>query len=150
MVIDAVPSIEMVRMVSSGTEATMSAIRLARGFTGRDRIIKFDGGYHGHADSLLVKAGSGAATFGVPTRPAACGLAESTIHARTTTLLPLRRSWTRRQDSLHYWSRSPATWAACPAADFLPGQGAMREARALPILDEVTTGSGSPTAAQSI
>lgn len=69
MVIDAVPSIEMVRMVSSGTEATMSAIRLARGFTGRDNIIKLSGCYHGHADSLLVKAGSGAATFGVPDSP---------------------------------------------------------------------------------
>lgn len=69
MVIDAVPSIEMVRMVSSGTEATMSAIRLARGYTGRDKIIKFSGCYHGHADSLLVKAGSGAATFGVPDSP---------------------------------------------------------------------------------
>lgn len=69
MVIDAVPSIEMVRMVSSGTEATMSAIRLARGFTGRDKILKFSGCYHGHSDSLLVKAGSGAATFGVPDSP---------------------------------------------------------------------------------
>ncbi|HWI40399.1 MAG TPA: glutamate-1-semialdehyde 2,1-aminomutase, partial [Verrucomicrobiae bacterium] len=69
MVIDAVPSIEMVRMVSSGTEATMSAIRLARGVTGRDKILKFAGCYHGHADALLVKAGSGAATFGVPDSP---------------------------------------------------------------------------------
>ena len=69
MVIAAVPSIEMVRMVSSGTEATMSAIRLARAYTGRDAIIKFSGCYHGHADSLLVKAGSGAATFGVPDSP---------------------------------------------------------------------------------
>jgi glutamate-1-semialdehyde 2,1-aminomutase len=69
MIIEAVPSIEMVRMVSSGTEATMSAIRLARGYTGRDKILKFSGCYHGHADSLLVKAGSGAATFGVPDSP---------------------------------------------------------------------------------
>jgi len=69
MVIQAYPNIEKVRMVSSGTEATMSAIRLARGYTGRDKILKFDGCYHGHADSLLVKAGSGAATFGVPTSP---------------------------------------------------------------------------------
>ena len=67
--IDAVPSIEMVRMVSSGTEATMSAIRLARGYTGRDDILKFSGCYHGHSDALLVKAGSGAATFGVPDSP---------------------------------------------------------------------------------
>lgn len=69
MVVAAVPSIEMVRMVSSGTEATMSAIRLARASTGRDAIVKFAGCYHGHADSLLVKAGSGAATFGVPDSP---------------------------------------------------------------------------------
>jgi glutamate-1-semialdehyde 2,1-aminomutase len=61
-----IPSIDMVRMVSSGTEATMSAIRLARGYTGRDKIVKFEGCYHGHSDSLLVKAGSGALTFGVP------------------------------------------------------------------------------------
>ncbi|MEP6717718.1 MAG: glutamate-1-semialdehyde 2,1-aminomutase [bacterium] len=66
---DAVPSIEMVRMVNSGTEATMSAIRLARGVTGRDKLIKFEGCYHGHADSLLVKAGSGVATLGLPDSP---------------------------------------------------------------------------------
>jgi glutamate-1-semialdehyde 2,1-aminomutase len=66
LVCSIVPSMEMVRMVSSGTEATMSAIRLARGFTGRDSIIKFEGCYHGHSDSLLVKAGSGALTQGVP------------------------------------------------------------------------------------
>ncbi|HEU4507504.1 MAG TPA: glutamate-1-semialdehyde 2,1-aminomutase [Pyrinomonadaceae bacterium] len=68
-VIDAVPSIEMVRMVSSGTEATMSAIRLARGVTGRTKLVKFEGCYHGHADSLLVKAGSGVATLGLPDSP---------------------------------------------------------------------------------
>lgn len=64
-----IPSIDKVRMVSSGTEATMSALRLARGYTGRDKIVKFEGCYHGHSDSLLVKAGSGALTFGVPTSP---------------------------------------------------------------------------------
>ncbi|HIJ47572.1 MAG TPA: glutamate-1-semialdehyde 2,1-aminomutase, partial [Gammaproteobacteria bacterium] len=75
-----VPSIEMVRMVSSGTEATMSAIRLARGYTGRDKIVKFEGCYHGHADSLLVKAGSGALTFGEPTSPGVPkSLAEHTL-----------------------------------------------------------------------
>lgn len=69
MVCEAVPSIEMVRLVSSGTEATMSALRLARGFTKRDKIIKFAGGYHGHADGLLIKAGSGVATLGIPDSP---------------------------------------------------------------------------------
>ena len=75
-----VPSIERVRMVSSGTEATMSAIRLARGHTGRDKIIKFEGCYHGHSDSLLIKAGSGALTLGVPSSPGVpAGLAEHTV-----------------------------------------------------------------------
>ena len=68
-VCELVPSCDLVRMVSSGTEATMSAIRLARGYTGRDKILKFEGCYHGHSDSLLVKAGSGALTFGVPSSP---------------------------------------------------------------------------------
>lgn len=69
LVIDRVPSIEMIRMVNSGTEATMSAIRLARGYTGRDIILKFEGSYHGHGDSLLIKAGSGVATLGLPDSP---------------------------------------------------------------------------------
>jgi glutamate-1-semialdehyde 2,1-aminomutase len=80
MLIAAVPSLEMVRLVSSGTEATMSAIRLARGFTGRDGIIKFAGNYHGHVDSLLVAAGSAAATLGVPNSPGVtAGMAKDTI-----------------------------------------------------------------------
>ena len=69
LIIDAVPSVEMIRMVNSGTEATMSAVRLARAVTGRDKIIKFDGGYHGHADTLLVEAGSGIATLNIPGSP---------------------------------------------------------------------------------
>jgi len=74
------PSIDLVRMVSSGTEATMSAIRLARGYTGRDKIVKFEGCYHGHADALLVKAGSGALTFGVPSSPGVpASVAEHTL-----------------------------------------------------------------------
>ncbi|OCG07179.1 glutamate-1-semialdehyde-2,1-aminomutase [Gilliamella apis] len=73
LVTELMPSIEMLRMVNSGTEATMSAIRLARGYTGRDKIIKFEGCYHGHADYLLVKAGSGALTFGHPTSPGVPG-----------------------------------------------------------------------------
>ncbi len=82
-VVDAVPSIEMVRFVNSGTEATMSAIRLARGYTGRKKIIKFDGCYHGHGDSLLVSAGSGVATLGIPGTP---GIPEEL--AKLTIVLP--------------------------------------------------------------
>jgi len=79
-VCELVPSVEMVRMVNSGTEATMSAIRLARGYTGRDKIVKFEGCYHGHADALLVKAGSGALTLGVPSSPGVpASVAEHTL-----------------------------------------------------------------------
>jgi glutamate-1-semialdehyde 2,1-aminomutase len=79
-VCELVPSIDLVRMVSSGTEATMSAIRLARGYTSRDKIVKFEGCYHGHADSLLVKAGSGALTLGVPSSPGvSAAVAENTL-----------------------------------------------------------------------
>lgn len=83
LVIDRVPSIEIVRMVSSGTEATMSALRLARGYTGRNKIIKFEGCYHGHGDSLLIKAGSGVATLGLPDSP---GVPEGT--AKNTITVP--------------------------------------------------------------
>ncbi|RLL47953.1 glutamate-1-semialdehyde-2,1-aminomutase [Oceanobacillus piezotolerans] len=80
LVIERVPSIEMVRMVNSGTEATMSAIRLARGYTGRDIILKFEGSYHGHGDSLLIKAGSGVATLGLPDSPGVpSSIAKNTI-----------------------------------------------------------------------
>src|SRR5271170_7431223 len=79
-VTELMPSIQLVRFVSSGTEATMSAIRLARGFTGRETIVKFEGCYHGHSDSLLIKAGSGALTLGVPTSPGVPrALAEFTV-----------------------------------------------------------------------
>ncbi|MGZ8163208.1 MAG: glutamate-1-semialdehyde 2,1-aminomutase [Methylobacter sp.] len=81
-VCELVPSIELVRMVSSGTEATMSAIRLARGYTGRDIIVKFEGCYHGHSDSLLVKAGSGALTLGIPSSPGV----PASVAANTITL----------------------------------------------------------------
>jgi glutamate-1-semialdehyde 2,1-aminomutase len=81
-IVAAVPSIEMVRLVSSGTEATMSAVRLARGYTGRDLIIKFEGCYHGHGDAFLIQAGSGAATFGHPSSPGVTeGTARDTLNA---------------------------------------------------------------------
>src|SRR6516164_3437348 len=83
LITDIVPSVEKVRLVNSGTEATLSAIRLARGFTGRERIVKFDGCYHGHGDSLLVKAGSGVATLGLPDSPGV----PATL-AELTTVLP--------------------------------------------------------------
>lgn len=80
LVIERMPSVEVVRMVNSGTEATMSALRLARGFTNREKIVKFEGGYHGHADALLIKAGSGVATLGLPDSPGVpAGVAEHTI-----------------------------------------------------------------------
>lgn len=87
-VCELVPSMEMVRMVSSGTEATMSAIRLARGFTGRSKIIKFEGCYHGHADFLLVKAGSGALTFGNPTSAGVPAKWRRRLSCSTTTTSP--------------------------------------------------------------
>jgi len=101
MVIEAVPSIEMVRMVSSGTEATMSAIRLARGYTGRDKILKFSGCYHGHADALLVKAGSGAATFGVPDSPGVpVDFAKHTLTAEYNSLESVKALVAENRDSI--------------------------------------------------
>ena len=98
-VIDAVPSIEMVRMVSSGTEATMSAIRLARGVTGRTRIVKFEGCYHGHGDSLLVKAGSGVATLGLPDSPGVPAvLAENTITLPFNNAQALEEAFSKHTD----------------------------------------------------
>jgi glutamate-1-semialdehyde 2,1-aminomutase len=98
MIIKAYPSIEKVRMVNSGTEATMSAIRAARGFTKRDRIIKFEGCYHGHADGLLVKAGSGATTFGVPDSP---GVPKS--YAKNTMTLPFNDAKTFKRVIQREW-----------------------------------------------
>jgi len=139
----AVPSMEMVRAVSSGTEATMSALRLARGFTGRAKIIKADGGYHGHADCLLVAAGSGAATLGIP---GSAGVPEGA--ARDTIVVP--------------YNDLPAVERACAAGDVaaviiepvagnmglvLPAPGYLEGLRAITqkhgallIFDEVITG----------
>jgi glutamate-1-semialdehyde 2,1-aminomutase len=144
-VVELMPSIELVRFVSSGTEATMSAIRLARGFTNRDTIVKFEGCYHGHSDSLLIKAGSGALTLGVPTSP---GVPKS-LAAHTVTLNY------NDADQVQRVLRQIGAQVACvivepvagnmncipPAADFL--QVLRRECDrcgALLIFDEVMTG----------
>ncbi len=100
-VTELVPSMERVRMVSSGTEATMSAIRLARGFTGRDRIVKFEGCYHGHSDSLLVKAGSGALTLGEPSSPGVpAALAELTLTLSFNDLDQVRDAFAKAGDEI--------------------------------------------------
>jgi len=92
MIIDSLPAMEMVRMVNSGTEATMSALRLARGYTGKNKIVKFEGCYHGHADPLLIKAGSGALTLGVPTSPGVPeAIAGGTITAQFNDLETLQK-----------------------------------------------------------
>jgi glutamate-1-semialdehyde 2,1-aminomutase len=145
MVTDAVKSIEMVRMVSSGTEATMSAIRLARGFTGRDKIIKFDGGYHGHADSLLVKAGSGAATFGLPDSPGVpAALAEKTLTCPYNDLRAVQKIFHEDGKNIACVIVEPVAGnMGCvpPVDEFLPGLRELCDRHgALLILDEVMTG----------
>jgi glutamate-1-semialdehyde 2,1-aminomutase len=101
LIIELVPSIEMVRMVSSGTEAAMSGIRLARGFTGRELIVKFAGCYHGHVDSLLVAAGSSATTFGVPNSPGVTkGATADTLLARFNDILGLRKLFKEKGDQI--------------------------------------------------
>ena len=141
----AVPSMEMVRLVSSGTEAAMSAIRLARGATGRDVIVKFDGCYHGHADSLLVKAGSGGATFGVPDSlgvPAA--LAALTLTAPFNDLEAVRRLFSTRGGEIAAVIVEPVAGnmgVVPPAPGFLRGLRALCASDgALLIFDEVITG----------
>jgi glutamate-1-semialdehyde 2,1-aminomutase len=100
-VIELMPSVELVRFVSSGTEATMSAIRLARGFTGRDTIVKFEGCYHGHSDSLLIKAGSGALTFGVPSSPGVpAALAEHTVTLSFNDVAEVRQAFAEIGDRI--------------------------------------------------
>lgn len=101
LVMERVPSIEMVRMVSSGTEATMSALRAARGFTGRDKILKFEGCYHGHGDSLLIKAGSGVATLGLPDSPGVPeSVAKNTITVAYNDLESVRAAFEQYGDDL--------------------------------------------------
>ncbi|MBI3574606.1 MAG: glutamate-1-semialdehyde 2,1-aminomutase [Gammaproteobacteria bacterium] len=139
------PSIEKLRMVSSGTEATMSAIRLARGFTGRDKIIKFEGCYHGSGDSLLVKAGSSALTLGVPSSPGVPkALAELTLTLEYNRLEPVRAAFkTHGQEIACIIVEPVAGNMNCvpPLPGFLAGLRALcTEHGALLIFDEVMTG----------
>jgi len=145
MVCAAYPNIEMVRMVSSGTEATMSAIRLARGFTGRDKILKFDGCYHGHADSLLVRAGSGAATFGVPTSPGVpADFAKHTLTATYNDLDDVRGLVAANKGEIACIILEPIAGnmgCVAPKPGFLEGLRALCDQEGmLLIVDEVMTG----------
>ena len=140
-----VPSMEQVRMCSSGTEATMSAIRLARGYTGRDGIIKFEGCYHGHGDSLLVKAGSGALTFGVPSSPGVpAEFVRHTHSADYNDLSSVEALFQAQPDSIACVIVEPIAGnmnMVLPAPGFLQGLMELCERHgALLILDEVMTG----------
>jgi glutamate-1-semialdehyde 2,1-aminomutase len=142
MVVAAVPSIEMVRLVSSGTEATMSALRLARAATGRKKIIKFDGGYHGHVDSLLVKAGSGGATFNVPDSAGVPKeVAELTISVPYNDLEAVRAAMSDEMAAIIVEPVAGNMGCVLPKEGFLQGlRSICDEFGALLILDEVMTG----------
>src|SRR5262245_36738439 len=145
LISSAVPSIEMLRLVNSGTEATMSAIRLARGFTGRDAIIKFAGNYHGHVDSLLVAAGSSAATLGVPNSPGVtAGMTKDTLICRYNDRAGLARAFAEHGSRIAGVIFEPIVGnmgCVVPSPEFLR---ALRELTtkhgALLICDEVMTG----------
>jgi glutamate-1-semialdehyde 2,1-aminomutase len=142
---DAVPSIEMVRLVNSGTEATMSAIRVARGFTGRDLIVKFEGCYHGHVDSLLVKAGSGLATLGIAdTQGVPKAFADTTIALPYNSLESLDAAFDKMGDRIAAVIVEPVVGnMGCvpPLPGYLEGMRAITEKHgALLIFDEVMTG----------
>lgn len=142
---DLVPSLEQVRMTSSGTEATMSAIRLARGATGRDKIIKFEGCYHGHSDSLLIKAGSGALTFGVPSSPGVPDvLAQHTVTLPFNDLDALKEAFDQLGDEIACVITEPVTGnmnCILPEPGYLEGMRQLcSEHGAILIFDEVMTG----------
>lgn len=142
---EAVPSVEMVRLVNSGTEATMSALRLARAFTGRDLTIKFEGCYHGHVDSLLVKAGSGVATLGLPdTAGVPHSFAATTIALRYNDLAAVERAFEEHKGRVAAVIVEPVAGnMGCvpPAPGFLKGlREITRREGALLIFDEVMTG----------
>jgi glutamate-1-semialdehyde 2,1-aminomutase len=140
-----VPSLEMVRMVNSGTEATMAAARLARAATGRARLVKFEGCYHGHADAFLIKAGSGAATFATPDSPGVTeGTARDTLSARFNDLEGLRRLFEREGPSIAAVIIEPVVGnmgVVPPRTGFLEGLRALcSQHGALLVFDEVMTG----------
>jgi glutamate-1-semialdehyde 2,1-aminomutase len=144
-VIELVPSMDLVRFVSSGTEATMSAIRLARGYTGRDIIVKFEGCYHGHSDSLLIKAGSGALTFGVPTSPGVPqALAKHTVTLSFNDVDQVREAFRQLGEQIACVIVEPVAGnmnCVLPAPGFLEALRAECDrAGALLIFDEVMTG----------
>ncbi len=145
LIIDAVPSIEKVRMVSSGTEAAMSAVRLARGFTGRDKLIKFAGNYHGHADALLVAAGSSAATLGVPNSPGVtAGAAQDTIVLEYNEPSQLEATFRAQGNTIAAVVMEPVVGnmgLVAPTREFLETARRLTQAHgALLVFDEVMTG----------
>jgi len=145
LIIEMVPSVEKVRLVNSGTEATMSAIRLARGFTGRDKIVKFAGNYHGHVDSLLVAAGSSAATLSVPNSPGVTrGTSQDTLVLDYNDVESLRATFEQHGDAIAGVILEPivGNMGCVPGEQtFLQAARALtRESGALLIFDEVMTG----------
>ena len=145
LVIDRVPSIEVVRMVSSGTEATMSALRLARGYTGRNKIVKFEGCYHGHGDSLLIKAGSGVATLGLPDSPGVPeSIAQNTITVPYNDLESIRYAFEQFGEDIAAIIVEPVAGnmgVVPPQPGYLEGLRAVTEEYgSLLIFDEVMTG----------
>ena len=145
MICEAIPSIEKVRMVNSGTEATMSAIRLARAYTGRNKIIKFEGCYHGHADSFLIKAGSGLLTPGIPTSPGVpASNAENTLVARYNDLESVENLYKQANNDIAAIIVEPVAGnmgLVLPELEFLQGLRRITELTgSLLIFDEVITG----------
>lgn len=145
LIVSMVPGIDKVRMVNSGTEATMSAIRLARGFTKRDKIIKFEGCYHGHGDSFLIAAGSGATTLGVPNSPGVTkGVAEDTLTAKYNNIEDVERLFSEYQDEIAALIVEPVAGnmgCVLPENDFLKDLRTIcTKNGTLLIFDEVMTG----------